>query len=109
MIDDIIDTGRTLGAAVRALRDAEVRAIRAVATHPVLSPGTLEQVRGMGLGRAAGDRHGALARRRAAGVRVVSCADLLADTIHRIFTDDSVAEAFGGDNSSRSPVDARAS
>jgi len=31
-------------------------------------------------------------------VRVVSCADLLADTIHRIFTDDSVAEAFGGDN-----------
>jgi ribose-phosphate pyrophosphokinase len=31
-------------------------------------------------------------------VRVVSCADLLADTIHRIFTDDSVSEAFGGDN-----------
>jgi ribose-phosphate pyrophosphokinase len=33
-----------------------------------------------------------------AALRVVSSADLLADTIHRIFTDDSVAEAFGGDN-----------
>ena len=31
-------------------------------------------------------------------LRVVSCAPLLADTIHRIFTDDSVAEAFGGEN-----------
>ena len=31
-------------------------------------------------------------------VRVVSCADLLADTIHRIFTDDSVSDVFGGDN-----------
>jgi ribose-phosphate pyrophosphokinase len=28
----------------------------------------------------------------------VSCSDLLADTVHRIFTDDSVAEEFGGDN-----------
>ena len=31
-------------------------------------------------------------------VRVISCADLLTDSIRRIFTDDSVSEVFGGEN-----------
>jgi ribose-phosphate pyrophosphokinase len=31
-------------------------------------------------------------------VHVVSCAPLLADSIRRIFTDDSVSEVFGGKN-----------
>ena len=31
-------------------------------------------------------------------IRVLSCADLLTDSIRRIFTDDSVAEVFGGEN-----------
>ena len=33
-----------------------------------------------------------------APVRVVSCADLLADSIGRIFSNDSVSEVFGGKN-----------
>ena len=31
-------------------------------------------------------------------LRVLSCADLLTDSIRRIFTDDSVSEVFGGEN-----------
>ncbi|MEA2268683.1 MAG: ribose-phosphate pyrophosphokinae, partial [Solirubrobacteraceae bacterium] len=31
-------------------------------------------------------------------VRVLSTADLLTDSIRRIFTDDSVSEVFGGEN-----------
>ena len=31
-------------------------------------------------------------------VRVLPCADLLTDSIRRIFTDDSVSEVFGGEN-----------
>jgi ribose-phosphate pyrophosphokinase len=98
VVDDIIDTGRTLGAAVGALRDADARAIRAVAMHPVLSPGTLGRVDAMGLEELLVTDTVPLPPGPPAVVRVVSCADLLADTIHRIFTDDSVAEAFGGDN-----------
>ncbi|HWI73171.1 MAG TPA: ribose-phosphate pyrophosphokinase [Baekduia sp.] len=98
VVDDIIDTGRTLGAAVGALRDADARAIRAVAMHPVLSPGTLERVEAMGLSELLVTDTVPLPPGAPDVVRVVSCADLLADTIHRIFTDDSVAEAFGGDN-----------
>ena len=33
-----------------------------------------------------------------ANLRVLSCADLLTDSIRRIFTDDSVSEVFGGEN-----------
>ncbi|MDQ3630793.1 MAG: ribose-phosphate diphosphokinase, partial [Actinomycetota bacterium] len=33
-----------------------------------------------------------------ANVRVLSCADLLTDTIRQIFTDESVSEVFGGEN-----------
>ena len=31
-------------------------------------------------------------------ITVLSCADLLTDSIRRIFTDDSVSEVFGGEN-----------
>ena len=31
-------------------------------------------------------------------IKVLSVADLLTDTIRRIFTDDSVSEVFGGEN-----------
>jgi ribose-phosphate pyrophosphokinase len=98
VVDDIIDTGRTLGVAVHALRDADARAIQAVAMHPVLSAGTLGRVAEMGLSELLVTDTVPLPPGAPDVVRVVSCADLLADTIHRIFTDDSVAEAFGGDN-----------
>jgi ribose-phosphate pyrophosphokinase len=31
-------------------------------------------------------------------IRQLTCADILTDTIRRIFTDDSVSEVFGGEN-----------
>ena len=31
-------------------------------------------------------------------IRVLPCAELLTDSIRRIFTDDSVSEVFGGEN-----------
>ena len=31
-------------------------------------------------------------------IRVLPCADLLTDSIRRIFVDDSVSEVFGGEN-----------
>jgi ribose-phosphate pyrophosphokinase len=98
VVDDIIDTGATLSKAVRALRDAEVTSINAVAMHPILSEGTVARVDAMGLEELLVTDTVAVPPVAPAALRVVSCADLLADTIHRIFTDVSVAEAFGGDN-----------
>jgi ribose-phosphate pyrophosphokinase len=98
VVDDIVDTGRTLEAAVRALRDADVASVSAVATHPILSAGTLDRVARLGLEELLVTDTVPLPPGTPDTVRVVSCADLLADTIHRIFTDDSVSDAFGGDN-----------
>jgi ribose-phosphate pyrophosphokinase len=98
VVDDIVDTGHTLEAAVRALRDADAASVSAVATHPILSVGTLDRVARLGLEELLVTDTVPLPPGTPNTVRVVSCADLLADTIHRIFTDDSVSEAFGGDN-----------
>jgi ribose-phosphate pyrophosphokinase len=98
IVDDIIDTGGTLTTAVGMLRDAGVTGIHAVAIHPVLSGDTAQRVARLGLAEVLVTDTVTIPPRTPDVVRVVSCADLLADTIHRIFTDDSVSEVFGGDN-----------
>ena len=39
-----------------------------------------------------------IAAERPENIRVLPCAELLTDSIRRIFTDDSVSEVFGGEN-----------
>jgi len=98
LVDDIIDTGGTLTTAVGVLRQAGVTGIHAVAIHPVLSGDTLERVGRLDLAEVLVTDTVAIPPGTPSLVRVVSCAELLADTIHRIFTDDSVSDVFGGDN-----------
>jgi ribose-phosphate pyrophosphokinase len=98
VVDDIIDTGSTLVAAVGALHDAGAASVTAVAMHAILSAGTLARVAGLGLEELLVTDTVPIPPEAPDNLRVVSSADLLADTIHRIFTDDSVSDAFGGDN-----------
>jgi ribose-phosphate pyrophosphokinase len=98
VVDDILDTGTTLTTAVGVLREAGVTGVHAVAIHPVLSKDTLERVLQLGLAEVLVTDTVAIPPGTPDLVRVVSCAELLADTIHRIFTDDSVSDVFGGDN-----------
>ena len=98
IVDDIISTAGTLRAAAETVRAAGARSISAAATHAVFAGQAFENL-------AAADfeqivvtdtipvRAGTLPN-----VRVLSCADLLTDSIRRIFTDDSVSEVFGGEN-----------
>ena len=44
------------------------------------------------------DRHRAAARGRPDNIRVLTTADILTDSVRRIFTDDSVSEIFQGEN-----------
>ena len=98
VVDDIVDSGGTLDAAVAVLRAADVRAIHAVAVHPVLSGDTLTRLQALGLEEILVTDTVPVPPGAAPLVRVIPSADLLADTIHRIFTDDSVSDVFGGDN-----------
>ena len=98
VVDDIVDTGGTLRDAVRILRAADVESIRAVAVHPVLSGDTMSTLAALGLDEVLVTDTVPVPDDLPVWMRVVSCADLLADTIHRIFVDESVSDAFGGEN-----------
>ncbi|MDQ3675836.1 MAG: ribose-phosphate diphosphokinase, partial [Actinomycetota bacterium] len=88
----------TLKVAGQTVLDAGANAVYAAATHPVLSGNAYANL-------AAGDFEqivvtDTIPLRPGApdNVTVLSCADLLTDSIRRIFTDDSVSEVFGGEN-----------
>jgi ribose-phosphate pyrophosphokinase len=98
LVDDIIDTAGTLAAAAQAVRDAGARKIYAAATHAVLSGNAFENLDRGGFEEIVVTDTIPLRSGAPGYIRVLSCADLLTDSIRRIFTDDSVSEVFGGEN-----------
>jgi ribose-phosphate pyrophosphokinase len=98
IVDDMIDTAGTLCAAGQAVLDAGAARVYAAATHGVFSGNAFEN-----LARAPFEQivvTDTIPLREGApdNVRVLSCAELLSDSIRRIFTDGSVSEVFGGEN-----------
>ncbi|MFL5845896.1 MAG: ribose-phosphate diphosphokinase [Solirubrobacteraceae bacterium] len=98
IVDDMIDTGGTLAAAGQTVLDEGASRVFAAATHAVFSGNAWEN-----LARAPFEQivvTDTIPLRPGApdNVRVLPCAELLTDSIRRIFTDDSVSEVFGGEN-----------
>ncbi|WP_433502818.1 ribose-phosphate diphosphokinase [Pseudonocardia halophobica] len=98
IVDDIIDTAGTLRAAGEAVERAGAKRVFAAATHAVLSGKAHENLADAPLERIVVTDTIPLRPGVPANVDVVSTAPLLADSIRRIFTDDSVSEVFGGHN-----------
>jgi ribose-phosphate pyrophosphokinase len=98
IVDDMIDTAGTLKAAAQTVREAGARALYAAATHPVLSGRAFENLAEAGFEEIVVTDTIPLPDGAPDNIRVLSCADLLTDSIRRIFTDDSVSEVFGGEN-----------
>jgi ribose-phosphate pyrophosphokinase len=98
IVDDMIDTGGTLAAAAQTVMDEGAREVYAVATHGVFSGNAWETLGNSPLsGIVVTDtipiRDGAPEM-----IRIISTADLLTESIRKIFTDDSVSEIFAGEN-----------
>ena len=98
LVDDMIDTGGTLKAAAQTVRDAGAKRIFVAATHAVLSGNAFENLASSGFEEIVVTDTIPLRRGAPDNIRVLSCADLLTDSIRRIFTDDSVSEIFAGEN-----------
>jgi ribose-phosphate pyrophosphokinase len=98
IVDDIIDTAGTLAAAGLAVHDAGARQVYACATHPVMSGAAFSNLSGAGFEQVVVTDTIPMRPGAPSNVRVLSCAELLTDSIRRIFTDDSVSEVFGGEN-----------
>jgi ribose-phosphate pyrophosphokinase len=98
IVDDIIDTAGTLRAAAQTVLDEGASRVYAAATHAVMSGNAFENLAAIPFEEIVVTDTIPLPPDAPDNIRVLPCAQLLTDTIRRIFTDDSVSEVFGGEN-----------
>jgi ribose-phosphate pyrophosphokinase len=98
IVDDIIATGGTLNAAAQTVLDEGAKRVYAVATHGLFSGNAFEVLAGGPLSGIVVTDTVPLRDNPPDLITQLSCADVLEDSIRRIFTDDSVSEIFAGEN-----------
>jgi ribose-phosphate pyrophosphokinase len=98
IVDDIIDTGGTLSAAAQTVLDEGAERVYAVATHGVFSGDAFETLEASNLAGIVVTDTVPLREGAPDSIQVLTTADILADTVRTIFTDDSVSEIFQGEN-----------
>jgi ribose-phosphate pyrophosphokinase len=98
IVDDIIATGGTLNAAAQTVLDEGATQVYAVATHGLFSGRAYEDLADGPLSGIVVTDTIPLRDGVPALIRQLTCADVLEDSIRRIFTDDSVSEIFAGEN-----------
>jgi ribose-phosphate pyrophosphokinase len=96
LIDDIVDTGGTLGLAANALKKNGAKTVTAYCTHPVLSGAAIENIMASEIDEVVITdtiplKPAALACKK---IRQLSLSELLAQTIRRVHDDESVSSMF---------------
>ncbi|MCC5858702.1 MAG: ribose-phosphate diphosphokinase [Ectothiorhodospiraceae bacterium] len=96
IVDDIVDTAGTLCKAAGALKDHGAERVVAYITHPVLSGSAVEKISDSGLDELVVTDTIPLSEQAEAcdRIRQVSIAELLAESMRRISSDESVSELF---------------
>ncbi|MGH2926483.1 MAG: ribose-phosphate diphosphokinase [Solirubrobacterales bacterium] len=100
LVDDMIDTAGTLRAAASTVLDEGAARVIAAATHGVFSGPAYERLayEDSGIERIVVTDTIPLRPGAPDNITVLSTAQTLADSIRRIFADDSVSEIFAGEN-----------
>jgi len=98
IVDDMIDTAGTLKAAGQTVLEEGASRVFATATHPVFSGNAWENLASSGFEQIVVTDTIPLRPGAPDNIRVLSCADLLTNSIRQIFTDGSVSDIFGGEN-----------
>ena len=98
IVDDIIDSAGTLCAAAQTVLDEGAARVYAVATHGLFSGKAYENLAAVPFEQIVVTDTIPITQHRPDNIRVLPCAELLTDSIRRIFVDDSVSEVFGGEN-----------
>ena len=93
LVDDMIDTAGTLRAAAQTVLDEGASRVYAAATHPILSGNAYENLAASGFEQIVVTDTIPIRTGAPDNLRVLSCAELLTDSIRRIFTDDSVVRS----------------
>jgi ribose-phosphate pyrophosphokinase len=99
IVDDIIDTGGTLAAGARTVMEAGAREVYAVATHGLFSGNAFETLTNSPLSGILVTDTVPLREGAPEGlIRVLTCSEILTETVREIFTEGSVSEIFAGEN-----------
>ncbi len=97
LMDDMVDTANTLCEAAAALKDAGATEVKACCTHPVLSGKAVERIEASELDEVVVTNSIPLseeAKKNSTKIRQISVASLLAESIRRIASGDSVSSLF---------------
>ncbi len=99
MTDDMVDTAGTLVAGADFLKERGAKKVFACATHGIFSPPAIERIEGSSLDSViVTDTVPIDPLTKPERVTVLTVADILAETIHNVFSDDSVSAIFGDMN-----------
>jgi ribose-phosphate pyrophosphokinase len=93
LIDDMIDTAGTIVKAAKVLKDRGANSVMACATHPVLSGPAFERIESGELDELVVTDSIPL-KRESSKIKVLTSADLFAEVIRRIYSNESVNTLF---------------
>ncbi|WP_439129546.1 ribose-phosphate pyrophosphokinase [Polaribacter sp.] len=93
LVDDMIDTGGTLAHAANLMKERGALSVRAICTHPVLSGDAYEKIENSALTELIVSDTIPL-KRATSKIKVVSCAPLFADVMHKVQDNTSISGKF---------------
>jgi ribose-phosphate pyrophosphokinase len=93
LIDDMIDTGGTLAHAANLMIERGAISVRAICTHPILSGAAYEKIENSSLTELIVSDTIPL-KKETSKIKVVSCAPLFADVMHKVQDNTSISDQF---------------
>jgi len=93
LVDDMIDTGGTLAHAANLMIERGALSVRAICTHPILSGGAYEKIQNSALTELIVTDTIPL-KKQISKIKVVSCAPLFADVMHKVQDNSSISDKF---------------
>ena len=94
IVDDMVDTAGTLCMAADLMMAAGAKSVRAIVTHGVMSGPASEKIMKSALNEIAFTDSIPFDCKRCEKVKILSCADMFADTIERVQTHRSISEQY---------------
>ena len=97
IVDDMIDTAGTLTQAAKAVMDNGAKSVSACATHGVLSGPAIERIEASPLDELVLlDTIAVPEEKQSPKIKILTCANVMAEAVSRIYTDKPVSTLFAG-------------
>ena len=94
LVDDMIDTGGTICAAANIMKEAGAASVRALASHAIMSDPASERINNSALTEVILSDSFPYDASRCSKVTIVSVASLIADTIQRVHSHESISSQY---------------